>query len=93
MRPSMWSSYLIELAPEKMVQTFVEHGWKYSELSDEHGWMLLKRGPAEREGGKFRKFASDRGFSFPQGHFYLTADIAKESMAERARLLDALKKW
>ena len=93
MRPSMWSSYLIELSPEKMVETFVARGWKYSELSDEHGWMLLKRGPAEREGGKFRKFASGRGFSFPQGHFYLTADIAEESTAERAKVLDALKKW
>ncbi len=93
MRPSMWSSYLVELSPEEMVETFVGHGWECSELSDEHGRALLRRGGAEREGKKFRKFAHDRGFSFPQGHFYLTADIAEESRLERIKVLDSLKKW
>lgn len=93
MRLSMWSSYLIELAPEKMVKTFVRHGWKYSELSDEHGWMLLNRGSPGVEGGKFRKYASNRGLSFPQGHFFLGADISEKNRREREKLLDILKKW
>lgn len=93
MRHSMWSSYLFEFSPEKMVEVFSERGWKYSELSNEHGWMLLKRGKAEREGGKLREFASERGFSFPQGHFYLAADIGEKDRREREKLLDILKKW
>ncbi len=68
MRPSMRSGCLVELPPEEMVEAFAGHGWECSELSDEHGWVLLRRGAAEREGKKFRKFALDRGFSFPRRH-------------------------
>jgi sugar phosphate isomerase/epimerase len=42
-RISVWSWYLGGLSPEEMVETFVEHGWQYSELSSEHGHNLLDR--------------------------------------------------
>jgi sugar phosphate isomerase/epimerase len=90
---SMWSSYLIELQPEKMVKTLVKHGWKYAELSDEHGWMLLDRGSPDKVGTEFRRFAENTGLSFPQGHFYITANIASTAKRKRAKLKDDLKIW
>ena len=44
----MWSSYLIDLSPEEMTETFVEHGWRVSELSAEHARALLDRGDPSR---------------------------------------------
>ncbi len=93
MRLSMWSSYLYELSPEEMVQTFLQHGWECTELSTEHGWQLLDRGDPVRVGEEFRKFAEDQGFTFPQGHFYLKADIAHPDEKERAEIMDDLKRW
>lgn len=93
MRISMWSSYLYELSPEEMVLTFTQHGWECTELSTEHGWELLDRGDPAEVGRDFRKFAEDQGFSFPQGHFYLRADIAHPDEKKRAEIMDDLKKW
>ncbi len=93
MQISMWSSYLHEFSPEEMVQTFVQHGWECTELSTEHGWQLLDRGDPVRVGRKFRKFAENQGFTFPQGHFYLKADIAHPDEKKRAEVMDDLKRW
>ncbi len=93
MNLSMWSSYFCELTPEAMVEAFVSGGWEYSELSDEHARTLLERGSPEKTGAEFKRFAADRGFSFPQGHFYLEADIAHPEKKERERILEELKRW
>ena len=93
MRISMWSSYLYELSPEDIVNTFLQHGWKCTELSTEHGWQLLDRGDPAKIGKEFRKFAEDQGFTFPQGHFYLKADIAHPDEKKRAEIMDDLKRW
>ncbi len=45
-------------------------------------------------GSEFKAFAADLGFSFPQAHFDLGADIAQpESSAERQQMLDHMKRW
>jgi len=93
MQISMWSSFLYELSPEDMVRTFVQHSWNCTELSTEHGWMLLDRGDPTKVGNELRKFAEGQGFSFPQGHFYLTADITHPDEKKRAEIIDDLKRW
>jgi sugar phosphate isomerase/epimerase len=93
MQISMWSSYLYELSPEDMVRTFVQYGWNCTELSTEHGWMLLDRGNPVKVGEELRKFAEDQGFSFPQGHFYLNADIAHPDDQKRSEIMEDLKRW
>ncbi len=87
MQYSVWSSYLIEFTPEDMVRTFSENGFPATELSDEHAAVLLKRGDPEREGAKLKAYAAGHGFSFPQGHMLLRADICADGAFE------ILKPW
>ncbi|MCL5271632.1 MAG: sugar phosphate isomerase/epimerase [bacterium] len=93
MRISMWTSYFIEYSPEKAVEVLAGRGWRCAELSDEHGWALLERGQPARVGAGFRRFAGDLGFTFPQGHLYLSADIAHHEPAAREKIFDDLKLW
>lgn len=93
MKISLWSSYLMEIPPKQMVDTFVEHGYKYTEFSDEHGFELLEKGNPEKAGKALSNYAADRGFSFPQGHLWLGADIVDPSKTTRAKTLDDLKRW
>jgi sugar phosphate isomerase/epimerase len=93
MRISMWSSYLIEMSPEKMVETMLAHGWDNTELSDEHAKVLLERGKASKVGKDFKDFCDGHGFFLPQGHFYLSLNIAHPDEGERARLLEEFKCW
>ena len=93
MKISIWSSFLMELSPEEMVDAFVEHGYKYTEFSDEHAFALLKRGKPEKVGKALFDYAADRGFVFPQGHLWLRADIVEPSDNDRIQTLDKLKQW
>ena len=93
MHLSMWSSFLLELAPEEMVRTLAEHGWRCAELSDEHARMLLDRGDAGAIGSAFRAHAADCGLSFPQGHLWLGADIAHPDPKIRSIHVAILKRW
>jgi sugar phosphate isomerase/epimerase len=104
---SMWTSYLIELMPEELVETYVKYGWQASELSDEHAHDLLKSGKPGAVGEAFGRFAADQGMSFPQGHFLLAtkgcrpddlegrniADIAPEDDGDFAAVMDTMKNW
>ncbi|MHC5056992.1 MAG: sugar phosphate isomerase/epimerase family protein [Planctomycetota bacterium] len=94
MRPAVWSSYFMDLSPEDMVRRFAEKGWAESELSTEHGETLLGRGDPSRSGAEFRRFASDEGMSFPQGHLWLVCDIAPSGgEAEQDGTVDRLREW
>jgi len=93
MNISMWTAWLMELTPEQAVRTFVREGWRYGELSSEHGWALLDRGDPVKVGEAFRRFADGEGFHIPQGHFYLSVDIVQPDATERARMLDDMKRW
>ena len=73
---SLWSSYYIELTPEKAVEEFIKNGIYCCELSDEHGLMLLQRGDNYIETGKkFGEFAKERNFEISQGHLWLKVKI------------------
>jgi len=107
MQISMWTSYLIEMLPEKMVKCFADHGWSTLEMSDEHGHDLLKMGDPVKVGEKFRSFAEDLGVTFPQGHFRLCtkglrpedmkgrqiADIAPPEKKEFEQSMEDMKRW
>ena len=93
MQQAIWSSYLLELPIEDMVRTFSKHGWSCAELSDEHARMLLDRGSPAVVGTAFRTFMNDFGFSFPQGHLWLGADIALLDSAARRVHIDIVKQW
>jgi len=94
MRVSVWSNYRGGLGPEKMVRTFVERGWQCTELASEQAKAVLERGDPAKAGTEFKRFADDLGFSFPQGHLELHADIAQpEGSAERREVVDNLKRW
>ena len=84
---SVWSSYFVEMSPEDMVREFAADGFTATEISDEHGLMLLERGDPEAEGRRLKAFAENLGMSFPQGHLLLKADICKDDAAE------ILKPW
>jgi len=90
MKPSVWSSYFIDLSPEDMVTAFSGKGWSYSELSDEHAANLLQRGNAEVVGKQFKGFAESQGLSFLQGHLWLSCDI---TASNRKEVIDILKNW
>lgn len=90
MKPSVWSSYFIDLSPEEMVMAFERKGWHFSELSDEHAEVLLQRGKPEIAGAAFKNFAEEHGLSFLQGHLKLRCDIAGEN---REETVDLLKRW
>jgi sugar phosphate isomerase/epimerase len=55
-------------------------------LADGH--RLLARGDAVTVGREYKKLADDKGFSFPQGHLWLRADITSG-----VETLDILKNW
>ena len=79
---SVWSSYFVELSPEEMVREFLNAGFRATEFSDEHGLMLLERGNPEKEGIRLRRYAEGLGFTFPQGHLLLRADLCAEGAVE-----------
>jgi sugar phosphate isomerase/epimerase len=83
----------MEMSPEEMIVTFRGRGFVCTELSDEHSFVLLKRGKPEKTGTALKNFADNLGFSFPQGHLYLRMDIAKPDPAHRRKNIDELKRW
>ena len=89
----MWTTYFIEYTPEKSVETLAAHGWKHTEIASEHGSALLERGDPAATGESFRQFAADLGFSIPQGHLWLGAEIAPSDATEREKTIDLLKRW
>lgn len=78
---SVWSSYYVEMTPEDAVQELKKHGILASELSDEHGAMLLKRGDPKKTGAVFKKFIADEGFTMTQGHLWLSIKICSNERA------------
>ena len=89
MKYSVWSNYFHESSPEEATDLFVKHGFKYGELADEHGLILLKRGDVKEVGKAFKEYCDDKGFSYIQGHLKLNADIcAKDRDKEIAELKD-----
>ena len=71
MKLSVWSSYYIELSPEDAILELAKHGIHYTELSDEHAAILIKRGNPTEVGKAFGEFARANGVEILQGHLWL----------------------
>lgn len=78
---SVWSSYYVEMSPEDAVRELKKHGICASELSDEHGAELLKRGDPKTVGEEFRKFLETENFTMTQGHLWLSIKICSDEQA------------
>ncbi len=77
MKLSVWSSYYYDLSPEAALRELKAHGYDYCELSDEHSYVLLKRGEPKKVGEEFGRFARELGVELLQGHLFLNAKICK----------------
>lgn len=77
MKLAMWSSYYHDIQPEDAVLEMEKHGYRYSELSDEHSMLLLDRGDAVEVGMKFKEFADAHNIIFSQGHLKLGARLCE----------------
>lgn len=75
---SVWSSYYVDLSPEDAVLELKKHGIFCSELSDEHGLMLLERGDPKAVGAQFRAFLEAENFTMTQGHLWLKVRICTD---------------
>ncbi len=90
MKYSVWSCYLKELTPEEQITAFLACGFRYSELSDEDGFILLDRAPGAKVGKEFKAYADAKGFSYPQGHLWLKANMLADDYMDT---VDKLKNW
>lgn len=90
MKYSVWSYYLREFSPEEQIGHYMDCGFRYAELSDEDGFILLDRGAGAKVGAELKKYADDRGFSYPQGHLMLRANITADDYMST---VDKLKNW
>ncbi len=85
---SMWSSYFVELDPYEMVLELEKNGYTASELSDEHGFMLMADDEV-KAGKEFKAFAAQHGVTFPQGHLWLKIALCDG----KDDTIPKLKKW
>ena len=85
---SVWSAYYVEMSPEDAVLELKKHGILCSELSDEHGLMLLQRGEPKQVGAQFKAFLESEGFTMTQGHLWLRVRICTDPDA-----VPQLMKW
>ena len=90
MRYSVWSNYFNGTSPEEAVDLFVRHGFRYGELADEHGAILLQRGDIQKTGKAFKEYCERKGFAYIQGHLKLDADICGK---DRRKEIEELKEW
>jgi len=90
MEPSVWSFYFKELDTAQSIQAFQKCGYNISELGDEHGFQLLEMGSPAKIGAYVRGMCDATGFSFPQGHLWLAANVCGE---DRDNTIDRLKTW
>ena len=77
MKLAMWSSYYHDIQPEDAVLELEKHGFRYSELSDEHSILLLDRGDPYEVGKGFKAFADAHDVTFTQGHLKLSARLCE----------------
>lgn len=87
-RLSVWSSYYVDLDPEGALVELKKHGIDCTELSDEHGLMLLERGEPKAIGADFKKFADSIGIEVSQGHLWLTCRLCTTPGA-----VEILRNW
>lgn len=86
---SIWSGYYYDLSPEQALARLKKRGISATELSDDHGKMLIERSGDPREIGRtFGDYAKTLGMAIPQGHLWLGCRLVSNPEA-----VDILKKW
>lgn len=86
---SIWSGYYYDLSPEKALARLKKRGVTVTELSDDHGKMLIERPGDPREIGRaFGAYARELGMTIPQGHLWLGCRLVSNPDA-----VEILKKW
>lgn len=89
MKLGIWTSYYIDLSPEKAVERLCSNGIYCAELSDEHGLELLSRNDdVYKTGSEFAEFLQSHKFEMPQGHLCLSAKICTDDTA-----IETLCRW
>ena len=78
MKLSIWTAYYVELSPEDAIREIAKCGYRYAELSDEHGAMLLERGDPTEVGRAFGEFSREMGVTVSQGHLFLKVALTGE---------------
>lgn len=89
MKLSVLSSYFLELSPEDAIIELSNSGIHYTELSDEHGALLIERGNPVEVGKAFGLFAKEHGVEVLQGHLWLGATICDRT----GKSVEILKNW
>ena len=77
MKLSIWTAYYVEKSPEDAIREIAKCGYRYAELSDEHGAMLLERGDPTEVGRAFGEFAREMGVDIAQGHLFLRVALTE----------------
>ena len=90
MKLSVWSSFYVELSPEDAILELVKHGIHYTELSDEHGEALIRRGNPIEIGKAFGEFARANGMEILQGHLWLRVMLCTDTDNTAKTLCDWL---
>ena len=90
MKLSIWSAYYIDLSAEDAIREIAKQGWRYTELSDEHGAELLQRGSAEKVGTEFGRFARENGVEPSQGHLWLGVPLCDP---DEEKIVSIMKNW
>lgn len=89
MKLSIWTAYYVEKSPEDAILEIAKCGYRYAELSDEHGAMLLERGDPREVGAAFGAFAREAGVTVSQGHLFLKVALtAPDGVPTLYRWLD-----
>lgn len=66
---SVWSDFFNDIPIEESIENFIVEGFSCTELSINHGNLLLQRdGTPEAIGNKLAEFVKSRNFRIPQGH-------------------------
>ncbi len=89
MKLSIWSSYYIDFKVEDAIERLIKNGIHCTELSDEHGFELLRRDEDVIKTGKaFAEFIKECGFEISQGHLWLKIKLCSGTDAVKG-----LCKW
>lgn len=86
---SVWSGMFNDLSPEQAVDELSSAGFRYAELSLEHGIDMLaqREGTPAQIGAALKQYAAERGFAFIQGHLNMDLELDNPTDVEE------LKRW
>lgn len=90
MKAGIWTNYYFDRPFEEKVKLYLQAGLRYGELSDEDGFSLLERGRGTGVGKEVKRFLDDSGFALPQGHLWLSVNMA---VPDYRASVEKLREW